>query len=257
MRPARDLGHDAAEARMEVDLARDDRRHDVPTVVDDRGRGLVARRLDAQDPHSFARRAPRRAHRPVLEDGLAGDGRLDAIEQLGVVGRVDLVDPHHQRVLAGLLVVVLADADGSEPESPVEELRARVREPNLEREVPRVAGERLVRETEHETRPDPVPVPCRVDGDRRDVPVLAAQHETRVPDDVATDASHEVRARAAQRQLREEQRMAPWARIHLLLDAQHRAQMAPPHRGDLHGERWRHRHPRTPAQLSSASLSRR
>ena len=45
---ARDLGHHAAEARVEIDLARHDRRVDEATVFHDRGRGLVARRLDAE-----------------------------------------------------------------------------------------------------------------------------------------------------------------------------------------------------------------
>jgi hypothetical protein len=46
---ARDLRHDAAEARVQVDLARDDRGEHRGATGDDRGRGLVARRLDAED----------------------------------------------------------------------------------------------------------------------------------------------------------------------------------------------------------------
>ena len=46
---AGDLGHHAAEARVQVDLARHHRRAHGPTVLDHRGRGLVARRLDAED----------------------------------------------------------------------------------------------------------------------------------------------------------------------------------------------------------------
>ena len=47
--PARDLGHDATEPGVEVDLARDHRRQHVPAVGDDGGGGLVARGLDPQD----------------------------------------------------------------------------------------------------------------------------------------------------------------------------------------------------------------
>ena len=51
VRPARDLGHDTAVLRVELDLARHDRRQHAPAVLDD-GRGrFVARRLDAQDVH--------------------------------------------------------------------------------------------------------------------------------------------------------------------------------------------------------------
>ena len=46
VRAARDLGNHAAVARVQVDLARHDRRPHDAAVVDDRGRGLVARRLD-------------------------------------------------------------------------------------------------------------------------------------------------------------------------------------------------------------------
>ncbi len=55
---ARDLRHDAAEARVQLRLARDDVRDDLAVVVDD-GRGrLVAARLDAED-HAVGWRASR------------------------------------------------------------------------------------------------------------------------------------------------------------------------------------------------------
>ena len=49
VRAARDLRDHAPEARVQVDLARHDARADVVAVVDDRGRGLVAARLDPED----------------------------------------------------------------------------------------------------------------------------------------------------------------------------------------------------------------
>ena len=182
---------------------------------------------------------------------------LDAFEQRRVIVAVDLVHPHHERVLTGLLVVVLAHADRGEAEAPVQELRALVRHAHLEREVAGVARQRLAREHEHQPRADRVPLPRRVDRDRRDVPVLAGEQQPRVPDDVATDPGDEVGAGPPHRELRQEERMAPGPRVHLLLDAQHRLEVAAPHGRELHGERRRHRHPRTASQPSSASLSRR
>ena len=74
------------------------------------------------------------------------------------------------------------------------------------------------------------PVPPRIDGDGRDVAVVERHHQARVPHELATDARDEVRARRAQRELGQEQRRAPRARVHLLLDPQHRAQVPAPHR---------------------------
>ena len=48
VRPARQLGHHAAEGRVQVDLAGDDGRAHRQVLVDDRGRRLVARGLDRQ-----------------------------------------------------------------------------------------------------------------------------------------------------------------------------------------------------------------
>jgi hypothetical protein len=49
MAARRDLGHDAAEARVELGLRGDDVRPDLTVVRDDRRSGLVARGLDAED----------------------------------------------------------------------------------------------------------------------------------------------------------------------------------------------------------------
>jgi hypothetical protein len=81
-----------------------------------------------------------------------------------------------------------------------------------------------------------VPVPRGVDRDGRDVPVVAGEHEARVADDDAVDARDVVGARAAQRELAHEQADGPRPRIHLGLDAQHGAQVPPPHRNELHRE---------------------
>ena len=47
--PRRDLGHDAAVARVQLGLRGDDARADLAVVGDERRRGLVARRLDPED----------------------------------------------------------------------------------------------------------------------------------------------------------------------------------------------------------------
>src|SRR5437660_10595518 len=49
MGSAGDLGHDAPEAGMQIDLAGHDRREDGGAVGDDGSRRLVARRLDAEN----------------------------------------------------------------------------------------------------------------------------------------------------------------------------------------------------------------
>jgi hypothetical protein len=127
VRAARELGHHAAEALVHVDLAGDEvGEHGLP--VDDRDRGLVARRLDApapsrRDPHGAVSCRRREASRDL---GSQAVGELveqpaQARPELGVA---DPVQPHDQRVLADLLVVVLPDADGAEPEPGVQPLGA-------------------------------------------------------------------------------------------------------------------------------------
>ena len=84
--PRRDLGDDAAEARVQLGLRRDDVRADLALRGDERRGGLVAGRLDPED------------HRRL---GL-------------LVG--DRVPPHDQGVLAVVGVVAAADAAGDEAE---------------------------------------------------------------------------------------------------------------------------------------------
>src|ERR671919_443581 len=57
----------------------------------------------------------------------------DPLEDPVVVGGADVVGPHDQGVLVGLLVVALAHPDGAEPEMPVQPLGRPVRHPNLQR----------------------------------------------------------------------------------------------------------------------------
>ena len=152
-----------------------------------------------------------------------GTPALDAVEQRGVLGLVDLVRPHHERVLVDLRVVVLAHADRREPEPPVQVLRAVVRHPDLERERRRVPRDRLAREREQQPRADLVPVPARVDRDRRDVPVVERHHQARRSRrrrgrPCATKYARVDRSASSLRNSDER----PRPRVHLLLDAQHR-----------------------------------
>src|SRR5438132_4724385 len=76
----------------------------------------------------------RPAERPWLErPDAVGDLADDRLEPPPILGRTDVVDPHHQGVLVRLLVVVLAPAHRPEPELRVEVLRSRVGPPDLER----------------------------------------------------------------------------------------------------------------------------
>ena len=111
--PAGDLGHDAAVAGVEVDLAADHRRQHGRAPLDDRGGGLVAGGLDPQDPAAAAHVGHRSG---PLDAGPAGNVGGEPAEPLGVGGGVDVVGPHHDGVLLGLDVVALAHAGGREAE---------------------------------------------------------------------------------------------------------------------------------------------
>src|SRR5512141_646854 len=156
--------------------------------------------------------------------------RVHELAELAAERRVaDPVDPHDERVLADLLVVVLAHADGSEPEPPVQPLRAPVRHAHLERDRlgPHLDGVRD--EVVQEPRADLVPVVERIHGDVRDVGLLAVADETAVADDLPVHAGDEVAAIRALGHLREEQVRAPRTRVDLTLDRHDAAQVAAAH----------------------------
>ena len=150
VRPARDLGHDATEAGVQVDLAR--RR---PTT----GRAARRRRRRPRSRRTTSR-SRGRAHRlhqrsGSLDDGLAAArSPLDAGRAARRTRRCRSRAPTSRARPRSSPVVVLAHADRPEAEAPVQVLRALVREPHLEREVLRVPRERLAREREHEARAD-------------------------------------------------------------------------------------------------------
>ena len=59
-----DLGDDAAVARVQVGLRRDDTGADVPGAVHERGGGIVAGGLEREDHPAIKRRAARRRSSP-------------------------------------------------------------------------------------------------------------------------------------------------------------------------------------------------
>src|SRR3546814_19597068 len=73
--------------------------------------------------------------RPSLRDGGAGQRALDGREALRVLGGVDVVGPHDDRVLVRLDVVAIADPGRPQPEALVERLRAPVACPHPAGEV--------------------------------------------------------------------------------------------------------------------------
>src|SRR5437867_5850074 len=60
----------------------------------------------------------------------------DPFELVVVVAASHVVHPHHHRILAGLLVVVLPDAHRPEPELAIQALGTPIGHPNLQRDGP-------------------------------------------------------------------------------------------------------------------------
>src|SRR5947207_5093684 len=134
-----------------------------------------------------------RSPRPwLLHDRAPGDVRVDLVETLGVLVAVDVVGPHHQRVLVRLDVVVLADATGPEAELAIELLSRLVADPDLEGEARGAPSDGLPGQSEQEAGGDLVLVPRRVDGDGGDVSVVDGHHQARVAGNDALDARHVV-----------------------------------------------------------------
>ena len=150
-----DLGHDAAEALVEMLLRRDQVRANREPVLEDGHRGLVAAGLDAEGQRQGAARHGRTP---------SGSSGRCASSRSGVRGRADLVGPHDQRVLLELLVVVLAHADRPEPVPAVQPLRAPVRDADLERDRLGAHLDRAQHEVVEQPRRDLVTLMQRIDG---------------------------------------------------------------------------------------------
>ncbi len=201
--PAGDLGHDPTEAGVQLDLAADHRRQHL-AGVDHHGRGrLVTRRLDAEHPgaaHGAVPRRPpgglatasRRAADPrtgqvgveAFDPGRGGGPRLEGVEATGVVGLIDVVGPHHQRILARVGVVVASHPGRGEPEGPVEGLGLGVVGPDLERDGGDAHLDGLAALGGQQPGGDAQPAPGRIDRQRGHVPVgrrRRASRRTRRP----------------------------------------------------------------------------
>src|SRR2546421_3983628 len=100
----------------------------------------------------------------VLHLGGAGHAVLDGGQEPGVLVAGDVLGPHDEGVLLRLGVVVLAHADGPEPEAPVQVLGRLVGQPHLQREAggPPPAG--LPGQGQQQPGADLVALPGRVDG---------------------------------------------------------------------------------------------
>ena len=183
---AGDLGHDAAEAGVQVDLARHHRRQHVVrrrprppppsrrTTSRCRGSGSPALDRDVT-----LRRAVRDGACPAIA-GLDGAARRSAYPAV-----VDVVGPHHQGVLVVLGVVALADAGRGEAERRYIAWAPALRHAHLERELLRRPAATRLRRASCEQQPgaDLAAVPGRVDGDGGDVAVVGDQHQPGVADD--------------------------------------------------------------------------
>src|SRR5512132_3556076 len=150
-----------------------------------------------------------------------------------VFGPVHVVDPHDEGVLVHLLVVVLADADRSEPELSVQPLRAVVRDADLQGDGLRAGRNRILDEVVQQAHPDLVALVFGVDGDVRDVGLFTVRDEAAVPHDLLVHPGHEVAPVPGLGHLREEQVGTPRSRVDLALDGHHAAQMAAAHPGHL------------------------
>ena len=250
-------------AGVEVDLAADHRGQHRRAGLDDGRRRLVAGGLDAEDPPSSDAGGHLSSSSWMVVPGTAA---ARTARRSAYSGAVDVVRPHDDGVLVGLRVVALPDPGRREPEGPVELLGGVVADPDLEGQVLRSPLDGRDGQRVEQPGAEPVPVPGRIDRQRGHVTVVGHQHDAAVADHGAPDSCHQVDAAPLVAELAHEQAHRPRARVHLLLDAEHRPQVAPAHRADRHLEVFRPRdagdcHQMPPAsrvvQLISASGLRR
>src|SRR5438093_10975207 len=121
-----------------------------------------------------------------------GGADHDVVQELLVLGGVHVVDPHHQRVLARLLVVVLAHAHRTEPEPPVQPLRPPVRHPDLQRHGPGPHLDGRLDQLVQQAGPDLATVVLGVHGDGGDVGLVPVADHAGVADHVAADPGHQI-----------------------------------------------------------------
>src|SRR5919197_498000 len=116
----------------------------------------------------------------------------DALEEPFVVGGVDVVGPHHEGVLPGLLVVALADPHRTEAEPRVHLLSPPVRHADLERYGPRSHVDGRLDQLVQQAGSDLPALVDGVDGDRRHVGLVSVADHPGVPHHVPADPGHDV-----------------------------------------------------------------
>src|SRR2546423_2512083 len=138
-----------------------------------------------------------RTRLPSEISGRLGPGRNvldDVLEALSVVGRPDVVGHHDESVFGRLLAVVLPDHDRAKPEPPVHALGGPVRDAHLERDGDGTHADAFLDQLVQEAGADLLPMVGGVDGDGRDVRLIAVAHQAPVPRDVPAELGDEVRA---------------------------------------------------------------
>ena len=179
---AGDLGHHAAVAGVQVDLAAHDRRQHRRAAVDDGGGRLVARRLDAED------RVHRRSSVERLEDGGAGHARRP--RSVEAVARTPACRRRWPTSRWRLPWSRRSSPCGSRPAR----TRRRGRAPGRRRLLVRTSSVRFLApaldrgggERVQEPGAELVAVPRRVDGEGGDVAVVGHEHEPAVADDASS-----------------------------------------------------------------------
>ncbi len=161
---------------MQRDLGRDLVGLD-PASTDHHGHpGLVARRLDRQDP--------RPAHRSSRARSRANEL---AHLRLGEVGR-----GHDEGVLAVVAVVARPATGHREAEGPIQRLRRLVRDADLERHAARADRHGQLGQVEEELAADALASPVRMDAEGRDMGVVDHQPHAREADDGIAGSRHQV-----------------------------------------------------------------
>src|SRR6266540_2611794 len=196
---------------------------------------------DVSMPSTFtatpSRSGPRPRRRPEASRDLGSHAVGELVEQPAQarpeLGVADPVQPHDQRVLADLLVVVLPDAHGAEPESGVQPLGPPVGDADLERHGLGAHVARGEDQIVQEARADLLALAFGIDGDVGHVGLLPVADEPAVADDLPLDARDEVAPVPRLGHLREEQVGAPRARVDLEFDRHDATEVAPAHPGHL------------------------
>src|SRR5918995_2194055 len=172
---------------------------------------------DVSMPSTFTARPSRsglrRRRRPEGSRDLGSQAVGEPVEQpaqaRSELGVADPVQPHDQRVLADLLVVVLPDPDGSETEPRVQPLGPPVGDADLERHGLGAHVEGRQDQIVQEARADLLALAFGIDGDVGHVGLFPVADQPAVPHDLPVEARDEVAPVPRLGHLRQEQVGAP------------------------------------------------